>query len=88
LNTGKSDRRVGRLSGNVFDVVDAVFRKHLKASAIDPDGSLIEYGLDSVRSIELIVELEALFDMDISDEEAAKFRTVRSAADHIAGRIQ
>ena len=49
--------------------------------AIDPadvrdDAWLIEYGLDSVRSLELIMALEEHFDIELPDEAFARLQTV------------
>lgn len=37
---------------------------------------LIEYGLDSMRSLELIMVLEEHFDIELPDEAIARVRTV------------
>jgi acyl carrier protein len=49
--------------------------------AIDPehvrrDAWLIEYGLDSLRSMELILALENHFDIEIENEAVARLTTV------------
>lgn len=49
--------------------------------AVDPqrvreDAWLIEYGLDSVRSMELIIALEEHFEIELPDSEIAVLQTV------------
>jgi len=49
--------------------------------AVDPtrvmdSARLIEYGLDSLRSMELIVALEEHFDIELPDQDIAYVRTV------------
>ncbi len=43
---------------------------------VKEETNLIEYGLDSVRSMDLIVALETQFDIDIGDANIADLRTV------------
>ena len=69
---------------DILKAVDELFRRRLQLPELDPDAPLVDYGLDSVRSIELIVEMESLFDVQISDEEAASMRTLRDVAAKVA----
>ncbi|MFI6763833.1 acyl carrier protein [Micromonospora sp. NPDC050417] len=69
---------------DVFEVVDELFRRRLQVPELDPDTPLADYGLDSVRSIELIVEMESVFDVEISDEQAASIQTLRDVAAQVA----
>ncbi|UGT67523.1 acyl carrier protein [Nocardia gipuzkoensis] len=55
----------------------AIFSRGLRTTEIAPDTPLLDYGLDSVRSVELVVELEREFEIAISDEEAAALHTAR-----------
>jgi acyl carrier protein len=48
---------------------------------------LVDYGLDSIRSVNLIVELESEFDVQISDEQAASMRTLRDVVDQVAASL-
>lgn len=45
-------------------------------AAIRGPARLIEYGLDSLRSLELVVALEERFDLELPDEAIAHVRTV------------
>jgi acyl carrier protein len=76
------------MTATVLEVVDELFRSRLRLPKIDPDVPLANYGLDSVRSIELIVELESVFDVHISDEQAAEMRTLRDVADQVSAAVR
>jgi acyl carrier protein len=72
---------------DVLEVVDELFRRRLQVPELDPDAPLVNYGLDSVRSIDLIVEMESLFDVQISDEQAASMRTLRDVAAQVTASL-
>lgn len=67
--------------------VDELFRARLQVPELDPDTPLVNYGLDSVRSVELVVELEAEFAVQISDDQAAAMRTLREVADQVSASL-
>lgn len=46
-----------------------------------------DLGADSLDVVELVMELEDEFDMEISDEDAEKIATVGSAISYIEGKI-
>ncbi|MEW6297230.1 MAG: acyl carrier protein [Thermodesulfobacteriota bacterium] len=51
---------------------------------ITPDASFIEdLGADSLDLVELVMALEEEYDMEISDEDAEKIRTVRDVINYI-----
>ncbi|WP_197321905.1 acyl carrier protein [Saccharomonospora sp. NB11] len=75
------------MDGNVFEVVDELFRRRLAVAELDPDAPLVNYGLDSVRSIDLIVELEGIFGLEISDEQAASMQTLRDVVTQVAAAL-
>ena len=47
-----------------------------------------DLGADSLDTVELVMEFEDEFDMNIPDEEAEKIQTVGAAIDYIVGVIQ
>jgi len=55
---------------------------------VKDEGSLVEYGFDSLKSMELIVALEAHFDIRIDDAEIDGMQTVRDVIRAIEGKIQ
>jgi acyl carrier protein len=50
------------------------------ADEINKNALLIQYGLDSIRSMELIVALEDHFDIEVQDEDLARITTVEEVA--------
>jgi acyl carrier protein len=71
----------------ILEVVDELFRHELQVPELNPDAPLVDYGLDSIRSVNLIVELESEFDVQISDEQAASMRTLRDVVDQVAASL-
>lgn len=64
-----------------MDIAKQIKRELAYICAIEPEhirdeAWLIEYGLDSVRSMELIITLEEHFDILIPDEAIARLQTV------------
>ena len=58
----------------------------VKAEQITKETSFInDLGADSLDTVELIMEFEDAFDMNIPDEEAEKIRTVGDAVKYIEG---
>lgn len=53
------------------------------------DASFVDdLGFDSLDIVELIMKFEDKFQIEISDEEGQKIRTVKEAIDYIAERIK
>jgi acyl carrier protein len=59
----------------------------IPAVEISGEGRLIEYGLDSVRAIDLLVSLEDAFAMEVPDDVAQRVRTVSDVTRYIAKRL-
>jgi acyl carrier protein len=56
---------------------------------VTPDASFIEdLGADSLDIVELVMALEEEYDMEISDEEAEKIRTVQDVVNYIERQKQ
>ena len=56
---------------------------------VTPDASFIEYlGADSLDIVELVMALEEEYDMEITDEEAEKIRTVQDVVNYIESHKQ
>ncbi|MBP1684234.1 MAG: acpP [Deltaproteobacteria bacterium] len=56
---------------------------------VTPDASFIEdLGADSLDIVELVMALEEEYDIEITDEEAEKIRTVRDVVSYIESHKQ
>lgn len=61
-----------------------VDRLDVEESQVVPEASFKEdLGADSLDVVELVMELEDEFEMEISDEEAEKITTVKEVVDYI-----
>ncbi len=59
------------------------------AQKVTPKTSFVnDLGADSLDTVELIMEFEDAFDMNIPDEEAEKIQTVGDAIDYIEKRAK
>ncbi|WP_433633597.1 acyl carrier protein [Nocardia sp. CA-120079] len=63
-----------------------LFSRGLQVPSIDVNTPLLDYGLDSVRSAELVIELERTFEIEISDAEAATLYTARDVIDCVVAK--
>ncbi len=59
----------------------------IDAAGIRPDKPLIEYGMDSVRTVDLVVRVEERYGVQVSDAEVAKIRTLRDVEDFLRARL-
>lgn len=66
-------------------VIEVVIDKlGVEEDKIVPDASFIDdLGADSLDTVELIMQLEEEFGIEIPDEEAEKMTTVKSVVDYI-----
>jgi acyl carrier protein len=54
---------------------------------VDPSASFVDdLGADSLDIVELVMAFEEAFDLDIPDEDAVKFKTVKDAVDYIEAK--
>ncbi|CAM3923227.1 acyl carrier protein [Nocardiopsis rhodophaea] len=75
------------MNRDIFEVVDELFRRRLQVPELAPDVPLVNYGLDSIRSIDLIVEMESKFGVQISDEQAASMWTLRDVVEQVTASL-
>ena len=75
-----------------MSVEDAVMEEIALVCAIDQrviraDALVVEYDLDSVRAMELVIALEDRFAIAIEDSEVARMRTVRDVVLLVSDRL-
>ena len=73
----------------IFKKVETLFRELGFANTIEPDHHLINtYNIDEIDRVELIMELEEMFDIRISDQEGEDWTTVESVITFIVSRVE
>lgn len=70
-------------------LVSSFIRSLLKTNYLDRDLNLITVGLDSIKTVKLIVELEVMFDIIIEDDElnVNNFSTIQKILDIINSKL-
>ncbi|WAM33085.1 acyl carrier protein [Caldicellulosiruptor morganii] len=74
------------MSGEIFEKVKKIIADKLdiEEDKITPESSFLDdLGADSLDIVELIMELEEEFNIEIPDEDAEKIRTVADAVKYI-----
>ena len=73
----------------IEDRVKSIIQNQLGVEAVSTEASFVDdLGADSLDTVELVMEFEQEFDVEIPDEEADKIRTVQEAIDHIREHMQ
>ena len=73
----------------IFKKIETLFRELGFANTIEPTHHLINtYNIDEIDRVELIMELEELFDIGISDQEGEDWTTVESVIAFIVSRVE
>ncbi len=52
-----------------------------------PDKPLVEYGLDSVRAMDMVVGVEDLFDIEVEDMEIAALKTLNDVIGMVENKL-
>ena len=60
----------------------------VSAASVQPEARLISFGLDSVRTMDLIIGLEAEFDIDIPDADIAQLETVADVISLVKEKVE
>ena len=63
-----------------------VERTRVDPDRIQPDSRLVDFGIDSVRAMEIVVDLERIFDLSIPDQDLLDIETLAQIADYIEQR--
>jgi acyl carrier protein len=60
----------------------------VEVSKVNNDSSFIDdLGADSLDTVELVMAFEEEFDLEISDEDAQKMRTVQDVIDYLKDKV-
>ncbi|NLL48926.1 MAG: acyl carrier protein [Firmicutes bacterium] len=81
---------MGDFDEKIFEKVKTIVVEQLGITygEVTPEASFVEdLGADSLDVVELVMALEEEFDLQISDEEAAKIATVRDAVEFITEQL-
>ena len=60
----------------------------VSADSVQPEARLISFGLDSVRMMDLIIGLEAEFDIDIPDADISQLETVADVISLVKEKVE
>ncbi len=74
----------------IVDRVKKIIADQLGAEVADlkPETTIVnDLGADSLDTVEIVMELEAEFDIDIPDDDFAPLSTVQQAIDYISKRV-
>ena len=74
----------------IFDAVSAIISDKLgvSESEITEKANFVsDLGADSLDVVELVMEIEKKFDIQIPDHDAETFKTVADAVNYIAGKL-
>ncbi len=70
-------------------LIDRIARKTMiERERIRPEGRFIDFGLDSVKALDLVVELEEAYGIEIPDRDLADLATLQDVADYVRARLQ
>ena len=73
----------------IFKKIETLFRELGFADTIELHHHLINtYNIDEIDRVELIMELEEMFDISISDQEGEDWTTVESVIAFIVSRVE
>ena len=77
------------MSDNLTRIKEIIIDKlGIEESTINLEARFIEdLGADSLDTVELIMQFEEEFDIEISDDDAEKLTTVGSSVDYINGKL-
>ena len=71
-------------SDTVSKLIDIIAQKLNKdRNLINEQSTFADLGADSLDMVEIIMKLEETFGIEIKDEDAEKFSTVKEAADYL-----
>jgi len=77
------------MSDEVFDKIKEliVTKKGVEAEKVNIDSSFEELGMDSLDAVELVADMEEIFDVNIPNTELQNFKTIRQAVEGLQRAI-
>jgi len=87
------EKKIGKASGKVSDVgqrIIEIVAEQLGAdkAQISRETSFInDLGADSLDTVEIVMEIEDEFDIDVPQEDAEKIQTVGQAIDYVEAHL-
>jgi acyl carrier protein len=77
------------MSEEVFDKIKdlIVTKKGVDAEKVNIDSSFEELGMDSLDAVELVADMEEIFDVNIPNTELQNFKTIRQAVEGLQRAI-
>jgi acyl carrier protein len=72
------------------DRVTRIVASRLKVwpDEVKPDATLVQLGADSISHLEIVMDLEDEFSVDITDDEAENLKTVGQLLALVGGKLQ
>jgi acyl carrier protein len=77
------------MSEEVFDKIKdlIVTKKGVEAEKVNIDSSFEELGMDSLDAVELVADMEEIFNVNIPNTELQNFKTIRQAVEGLQRAI-
>ncbi len=85
-NTQKTHKMANDIEAKVKEII--VDKLGVEEAEVTPSANFTnDLGADSLDTVELIMELEKQFDIQIPDEDAEKIATVGDAINYVKGKV-
>ena len=77
------------MSSEVFDSIKdlIVTKKGVDAEKVNIDSSFEELGMDSLDAVELVADMEEIFNVNIPNTDLQNFKTIRQAVEGLEKAI-
>jgi acyl carrier protein len=77
------------MSAEVFDRIKdlIVTKKGVEAEKVNIDSSFEELGMDSLDAVELVADMEEIFNVNIPNTDLQNFKTIRQAVEGLQKAI-
>lgn len=73
----------------VVDIIKDYVKDPSRLESVDMETSILDdLKVNSARLVDIIIQFEDTFDIEIDDDDADNIRTIGDAVNYIAGRVQ